>query len=231
MNTELDRVLNKIQKCLALSKSAEPHEAAAAMRQAQKLMDKYNIDNSTVELAEIGELLIKSRVSVSRVKPWESSLMHMLAKAYGCKVLWAASNSYRADVFGTWRLIGLKTQLKLAEYTAEVLIRQLIKQRNDYVRSLPDYLPRLAKAAQGDGFASGYVGAVRETVYAFSGYEELEPKLDNYLAKTFGELGKAKSQSRGVGASGLAAGRAAGSEVSLYHGVDGEAQRRLSGGS
>ena len=31
--------IDKIRKCLALSKSAEPHEAAAAMRQAQKAMD------------------------------------------------------------------------------------------------------------------------------------------------------------------------------------------------
>src|SRR3546814_17733487 len=84
---ELDRVLNKIQKCLALSKSAEPHEAAAAMRQAQKLMDKYNIDNSTVELAEIGELRLVSRVSVSSVKPWEHEFMNTLAKDVGLRVL------------------------------------------------------------------------------------------------------------------------------------------------
>lgn len=33
-----DQALSKIKKCLALAASANPHEAAAGTRQAQKLM-------------------------------------------------------------------------------------------------------------------------------------------------------------------------------------------------
>jgi hypothetical protein len=35
-----DKILNKIKKCLALSTSSEPHEAASALRQAQKPSNK-----------------------------------------------------------------------------------------------------------------------------------------------------------------------------------------------
>lgn len=35
------RILERIKKCLALSQSSEPHEAAAALRQAQKLMEMH----------------------------------------------------------------------------------------------------------------------------------------------------------------------------------------------
>src|SRR3546814_13462792 len=108
--------------------------------------------------------------------------MNTLAKAFGLRVLWSASRSHYHEVFGTWVLIGLKTQLKLAEYTAEVLIRQLIKQRNEYIRALPLHYGRLEKASEGDGFALGYVAAVKETVYEFSGYEALKPKLETRSA-------------------------------------------------
>ena len=43
-------VIEKIKKCLALSKSANQHEAATALRQAQSLMEKYNIDADDSEL-------------------------------------------------------------------------------------------------------------------------------------------------------------------------------------
>lgn len=45
--------IEKIKKCLALSKSANQHEAATALRQAQSLMEKYNIDADDAELLGI----------------------------------------------------------------------------------------------------------------------------------------------------------------------------------
>jgi hypothetical protein len=226
--TELDRVLDKVQKCLALSKSAEPHEASAALRQAQKLMDKYNIDHQTLELAEIGELDIKSKVSVSRMKNWEQAFMHLLAKTFGFRVMFTASNSYAIDVFGTWTLVGLKTQLKLAEYAYAVLMPRLIKQRREFLATLPDWYSRDEKAAEGDGFALGWVRAIRSTVVEFSGMKELSEKLDLYQKTTYGELDKAKQQQKEVGNLGLGQGYEAGSKESLYRGVDGFETRRIS---
>lgn len=226
--TELDRVLDKVQKCLALSKSAEPHEAAAALRQAQKLMDKYNIDHQTLELAEIGELDIKSKVSVSRTKNWEQNFMWMLAKVFGCRVLWTASRSYAADVFGTWTLVGLKTQLKLAEYAYAVLMPRLIKQRRDFIARLPKFCSREEKASEGDGFAVGWVAAIRSTVEEFAGYKDLREKLDRYTEATYGKLGQSKEQNKEIGRLGMLQGHEAGSKESLYRGVSGFETRRIS---
>ena len=38
-----DKILDKIKKCLVLASSANEHEAAAALRQAQKLMEAHGI--------------------------------------------------------------------------------------------------------------------------------------------------------------------------------------------
>ena len=48
-----EKVLEKIKKCLRLAKSSNPHEAAAAMRQAQKLMEKYNLTERDVDLTDV----------------------------------------------------------------------------------------------------------------------------------------------------------------------------------
>ncbi len=45
-----DKALAKIKKCLALGRSTNPHEAAAAMRQAQKLMAEHGLNDTDVKL-------------------------------------------------------------------------------------------------------------------------------------------------------------------------------------
>lgn len=49
------RILDKLKKLLALSKSDNPHEAALALQRAQKLMGAYGISQSELELADFGE--------------------------------------------------------------------------------------------------------------------------------------------------------------------------------
>ena len=51
---KLERAIRKIKHCLALSASSNEHEAAAAMRQAQKLMAKYRLTETQVNLSDVG---------------------------------------------------------------------------------------------------------------------------------------------------------------------------------
>ena len=53
MNKE--KILDKIKKCLALSKSANEHEAAQALKQAQALMEKYEVNAVDIALSEVSE--------------------------------------------------------------------------------------------------------------------------------------------------------------------------------
>ncbi|WP_304672555.1 DUF2786 domain-containing protein [Neisseria bergeri] len=49
------KVLEKIKRCLALGESANEHEVAQAIRQAQILMKKYGISEMDVELSAVTE--------------------------------------------------------------------------------------------------------------------------------------------------------------------------------
>ena len=48
---EQDKLLRKIKKLLALSKSTNPHEAASALAMAQKLMTENQLNQSQVEFS------------------------------------------------------------------------------------------------------------------------------------------------------------------------------------
>lgn len=207
-----DRILDKIKKCLALSKSSEPEEAAAAMRQAQKLMGKYGISLGKVQASEIGEAKVKSKASVSRVKDWEFALITVVAKAFGCRLMWTSSLSYNKDVFGKFTLVGLKSQVELAQYTCEVMQRKLMKARAEFVSSL--YGDRQYKIREADGFCHGWVTTIGKTVIEFAHGAETLQFIHNYIdSKT---SGTAKTQRREAGSLGYSAGKIAASGESIH---------------
>lgn len=209
-----ERILNKIKKCLALSQSSEPHEAASAMRQAQKLMDMHGVSQVDLGRADLGEAEVKSKVSVSRIKDWELHLLNTIAKAFGCKLLWTSSSSYSSDVYGRYVLIGLKAQVQLAQYTADVLQRKLIKARGVFVNNLPTYLSRGEKTIQADGFCHGWVSSVSKTVHEFALSDETKQLIEDRVQEM--STGQAKVQQRRAGSMGLSAGIEAGSSESIH---------------
>lgn len=212
-----DRILDKIKKCLALGDSPEPHEAAAAMRQAQKLMDMHGISMQDIKGSDIGEASLSSVVSVSVVNKWELHLVHMIVRAFGCQVMWNKSNSHAADVYGKFTFVGLKQQVQLAVYTAQVLQRRIVKARAAYQRSLPEWQSRKTKTTNADTFAIGWIQSVKKTVHEFAnpaGVDELIKIRYNGLCRS-DKKAPVKKRDKGDYAS-LLAGQAAGAGESIH---------------
>ena len=217
MSLPNDRILDKIKKCLALSQSSEPAEAAAALRQAQKLMEIHSITQADLGRADLGEADVRSKVSVSRIKDWKLRLLNVVAKAFGCKLLWTKSSSYSVDVYGRYVLIGLKAQVQLAQYTADVLQRKLIKARGNFTNSLPSYLGRGEKTVQADGFCLGWVVAISKTVHEFTLNDETKQLIDGRVEEL--STGEAKVKERRAGTMGLDAGYKAVASESIHRPV------------
>ena len=222
-----DRILNKIKKCLALSQSSEPHEAAAALRQAQKLMEIHGVDQLNLRKSDIGEADLRSKVSVSKAKDWEVALLAMVGKAFGCKLIWTTSNSHRqgAAVFGRYTLVGLKSQVQLAHYTCEVLQRKLMKARAEFVGNLPP-LGRSRKTLEADGFCHGWVQAVRRTVSDFALDDGTRTLIEDAVKERTGG-GMVKVQKRKAGDYGFNAGHEAGSSESIHRPVAEQERLRI----
>ena len=79
------RIIDKITRCLALSKSSNENEAATALRQAHAMMAKYDITMGDIELSDIKQKHSESRLA-RRPPIHLAALGNMIARIFGCSV-------------------------------------------------------------------------------------------------------------------------------------------------
>lgn len=97
----------KIRKCLNLARSAEAHEAAAALRQAQKLMAGFEIAEHELADAGVDEAWVKSSAS-ARPARFEVRLASMVAGAFGCEIVFTRRlNESGTKIIGGYAFIGV----------------------------------------------------------------------------------------------------------------------------
>lgn len=99
--TTREKIIDKIKKCMALAKSSNEHEAAAALRQAQKLMQAHGISDLDMSAAEATEARAKAGAT-QRPAGWETYLAGHVADAFGCKLMFTSSWARG----GEWAFIG-----------------------------------------------------------------------------------------------------------------------------
>lgn len=85
-----DAVLRRVAKLLALAESPNRNEAELAMRQAQRLMLKHNIDR-TVETAKRGYAFSTVGAPTRRIGAHEQSLATLLRDHFFVDVIWVES--------------------------------------------------------------------------------------------------------------------------------------------
>src|SRR5512138_3426898 len=99
-----NKAIERIRKCLALSKSPNEHEAAAALRQAQKLMQSHDISADEDGLAVYDSDFVDHRdYEFAKRKPMIIvCVCAIMTKAFGVQVVWEASpdGKHRTRYFG-----------------------------------------------------------------------------------------------------------------------------------
>lgn len=218
-----EKVLDKIKKCLALGESANEHEAAQAIRQAQILMKKYGISEIDIELSAVTE---KGVACASSLPTWHQVLIAQCAKAFGVEC-------YQQTQWGLAeaRFFGIGIKPELAAYAYEVLLRQLKKERREYIKTelKAVRLPR-NKTARADQFCTGWVYAIVKKVEEFAA-EPAEKEVLAHYKQQMGDMGQAKKRDVRGGTKAsqvldLAAGVRKGREAQLYHAMGGGEERK-----
>ena len=114
------KILEKIRKCLALAKSSNPHEAAAALRQAQKLMAAHKLSEQDIDL-----LSVKSaRANAGRAqKPpkWQHMLVGVICEAFSVEAIFRSGFFQKETEV---EFIGIEEAPEVASYAYDVLRRQ-----------------------------------------------------------------------------------------------------------
>lgn len=196
-----DQALSKIKKCLALAKSTNPHEAAAAMRQAQKLQAEHELTETDIELAEVNQTACSARTNSQPL--WEGLLARIIARNFGVEMIWSStwiSHGWRNTKQTKIIFFGLGAAPQIAGYAWDVLSRQLAKARLAHIALQPKNCKPITRTARGDEFAKGWVWGVSEKLKAFA-EQSAEKKLllENYQKAMWPDSAPLKSKDRAKG--------------------------------
>ncbi len=213
---ELKKIALKIAKCLALANSDNAAEAETAKRQANALMEKYNLTNGDIAAANVHEKHSKSG-GMYNPPLYLCSLSNVVARAFGCEAVFQSGGGWRDSVI---KFIGIGIKPELASYTFDVLRRQINKDRAAYSVKLKRY-KRANKIRMADLFCDAWVSRVSLQVKAFAGSPADKEAIAAYKQQRWGDQLKTDERSghqpqRDRDYDALAAGRHAASDVSLH---------------
>lgn len=222
--------ISKIKKCLALSKSANQNEAATALRQAHALMSKFSIDDREMLAAEATISRSKSGVKQTPTA-WECGLAVAIANGFGCDYIFERgfSNS-------SWAFIGCHSASEIAKYAFDVLLRQLKHERKAFIDLNCRRLKRSSKTVRADLYCMGWVASIHDQVRDFAAMPTNKSAIAACKELTYGQLStlEARDINKGKGLrakdfDAISAGRIAGRNARLNHGVGAEEKLAIGG--
>lgn len=229
-----DQALSKIVKCLALASSANPHEAAAGIRQAQKLISEHGLTETDVRLSSVSS---QDCATPTQSRPlWEVSLAQTVGDAFGCDTIWGHKQMLIGSRYvrkSKVIFVGMTPAAQIAGYAWDVLSKQCAKARLAHIRKQSVRCKPITLTARGDEFALGWVLSVRSILEAFAAPERNVLLIEQYKALTWPETSPLKVKDRTVGRNvsrnDFHQGALAGKNAELNRGVNaGAAQGLLS---
>ncbi len=214
---EKEKVLEKIKKCLALSKSANEHEAALALKQAQALMEKHQITDSDVELSKISTEESERRVA-SRLADWQWDVAALVADVFGCDKYKQGNRMY---------FYGFGNRPQIAAYAFDVVWRQISAARRNYLRHEWLQRDKAKREYLANRFCEGWLYGARKVVQEFALSGDEQNRMEEYATKTLQikyvkpKTIRANSSLRSAGDFAACVGAEEGEKLQLHHAVNG----------
>lgn len=189
-----EKAVDRIRKCLALSKSPNEHEAAAALRQAQKLMKAHGISEDEVEMGlYVSDFVDHKDYEFARRKPMIIvCVCGIMTKAFGVDVVWEAS----PDGKHRTRYFGQKANVMLATHAHTVVYRAANSAWREYLKHKP-WIKGVRNARA--SFIRGWCIEVAEKVEDLTPDEAQQEIIKRKKTEHYGrELSTAKIGTRSV---------------------------------
>lgn len=221
-----ERILSKIKKLLALAKSGNEHEAANALRLAQKLMQEHQVSDQEVKLSEVSQREIKRANAADKQPQWANLLTGCITNAFGLEAILSWDNGLGATLI----FIGPTDRVEIGTYCYEVLAPQLVKARKAYLASLNKRLKLTTKTNRADLYAEGWISAVRRQVHRLVPTDDEKNLIQLYKEKHHPNLFKTEVRSAEQKKRDIAAyyeGHGAGRHVRLNAGLNGAEQGKI----
>lgn len=185
--------LRKIQACLRMAGSANPTEAATALRQARTLMDKYGLSEVDAGASEIGAAEAPTGYRGGMVPRSLLALANLVADGYRCApVIQLRRRTVIRD--GVIRIVaetvihfhGAGADPQIASYAFAVLRRQLQRGKAAHTKRIRK---QANKDRRGEEFAIGFVAALCRLFPRAELPEGRQAALDAAIKHHHGEVG------------------------------------------
>lgn len=132
------KAIDKIKKLLALSKSPNENEAAAALSKAMEIAAAKGIDIKDAEAARENEEIGRRQAEKARMRVpyWQRHLGSSLAEIFGCIMI----DRITRKIFSSSKqielqFVGFPSDLEIVEYVYAYLKRQVIRIANEHMKT------------------------------------------------------------------------------------------------
>lgn len=213
-----NKALEKIQKCLALGKSPNEHEAAAAMRQAQALMRNFGITDAEIGLLGYGSEAVQTAIQAGKKIPLTlSELVYLIRHAFGVSAVYER-RILKTDANFCVVYYGREDRVMLAGYAHSVVARAVEQSWQKHLKENPYLKGQVGSRA---GFYAGWIHGVQSKVEAFATPQEEIAKAKTLMESMYPALRSAVPNNMKVDGRALRAGAAASEGFSLHTPMNG----------
>lgn len=213
------KIIDKICKCLRLSESGNPNEAALALRHATNMMKRYGISDAQILAADVSECTTQAG---ERYNPpfWALALANLVAEAFECRNLILRQYGRRPE----FRFIGLGFKAEVATYSYTVLQRNLLRAIEEFELSIKDnnIKDEIEIKRRIEVFAQAWLFRVGRTVSDFIGENADKAIIDEYIQEKYGdaaELAGEPIETQNADYEDILSGMRAANEVELFRSV------------
>ncbi|OGR05031.1 MAG: hypothetical protein A2511_09450 [Deltaproteobacteria bacterium RIFOXYD12_FULL_50_9] len=236
--TEADRPMEKVRKLLALAQSSNEHEAGLAMRKANQLIMKYNLER----IEQRRESSYSYRIINAKKKKLQLTrkrICSILSEFFFVEVILSCQyDAVSNETHKTIELLGTVENVEIAEYVYYFLLRQLenlwrrhqqetgcpgSRKRSYQLGVLKGFSEKLASQVINAGTTAG-VGQGSGCKATCLMVLQKDTKLHDFVSERYPRLSRRKSRAASVDLAGYDAGRQDGRKLTLHRGVSNTGQ-------
>lgn len=220
-----NKIIDKIKKCMALGKSSNANEAAAALRQAQKMMNTHGVTEDDIEGSNYKNEAVEVPIQVNKKTPVHlNRFVTIIMRAFQVKAV-VESNVRVSDASYRIRYFGPNHRVTMAAYAHVVIFRAMEAAWRDHLKEDPRW-----KGVRGArlSFMVGWLDEISGKVDAIGWPEGEEERTEIVKTQFYGkDLVPGKQRNFSIYAGVHGKGQQAGSGFNINRPVNASSQRKL----
>lgn len=220
------RYIQKIKKLLNKARNnSSPSEAATAMKMAQKMMQEHQLNESDFLVQEVSESCTKGAPSnATSIPKYMAMLAEIVCRAFGVKncFSWHQGREKRVVIF-----YGPAERSEVAAYAFDVMSRQMMKGRKEYIASMRKNTKHTTKTSRGDVWCEAWVHGAYQVLDDFVVSDDEHKMMEAYRKKmvdsgSLSELKMREVKRKHGHDDATFKGFSAGQQAKIYHGMKGD---------